>query len=267
MHLEKLQRYVCVGGLRVRVAEVGERDEPAVLLIHGLGGSMESWMNNLIPLSERLHIIALDLPGFGFSDKPPINYTPEYYSDFISTFVNSMNSQKVNLVGHSMGGLIVLETALSNPEIIDRLVLVDVAGIGDEAAEIIERSMGEDWTLDKLMKFYEDYIVGEHRVVDEELLKRSLKLYHEDLRLRHAYRCCLKFLGAGRGVERFSKVTHPTLIIWGSMDRLVPPEYGHRLHRVLKNSKLMIFKGAGHSPNAEVPEEFNQAIVDFILGK
>jgi len=86
-------------------------------------------MNNLIPLSGKLHVIALDLPGFGFSDKPPINYTPEYYSDFITTFVNSMNYQKVNLVGHSMGGLIVLETALSNPEIVDRLVLVDVAGV------------------------------------------------------------------------------------------------------------------------------------------
>ena len=266
MHFEKLQRYVSVGGLRVRVAEAGDRDEPAVLLIHGLGGSIESWMNNLIPLSERLHVMALDLPGFGFSDKPPINYTPEYYSDFISTFVNSMNRQKVNLVGHSMGGLIVLETALSNPEIVDRLILVDVAGIGDEAAEIIEKSMGVDWTLDKLTKFYEDYIIGEHRIVDKELLKRSLKLYHEDPRLRHAYRCCLKFLGAGRDVERFSGISHPTLIIWGSLDKLVPPKYGHRLHRVLKNSKLMIFKGAGHSPNVEVPKEFNQAIVDFILG-
>jgi len=266
MHLERLQRYVSVEGLRIRVAEAGDRSQPEVLLIHGLGGSIDSWTNNLIPLSERLHVIALDLPGFGLSDKPPINYTPEYYSDFITTFVNSMNCPKVNLVGHSMGGLIVLETALSNPEIVDRLVLVDVAGIGDETAEIIERSMGGDWTLDKLVRFYEDHVVGEHRIIDEELLKRSLKLYHEDPRLRHAYRCCLRFLGAGRGVERFSKIAHPTLIVWGSMDRLVPPEYGHRLHRVLKNSKLMIFKGAGHSPHVEVPKEFNQAIVDFILG-
>jgi len=266
MHLERLQRYVSVEGLMIRVAEAGDRSQPEVLLIHGLGGSIDSWTNNLIPLSERLHVIALDLPGFGLSDKPPINYTPEYYSDFITTFVNSMNCPKVNLVGHSMGGLIVLETALSNPEIVDRLVLVDVAGIGDETAEIIERSMGGDWTLDKLVRFYEDHVVGEHRIIDEELLKRSLKLYHEDPRLRHAYRCCLRFLGAGRGVERFSKIAHPTLIVWGSMDRLVPPEYGHRLHRVLKNSKLMIFKGAGHSPHVEVPKEFNQAIVDFILG-
>ena len=266
MHLEKLQRYVSVGGLRIRVAEAGDRDQPTVLLIHGLGGSIESWMKNLIPLSEKLHVIALDLPGFGLSDKPPINYTPEYYLDFISTFVDSMNYQKVNLVGHSMGGLIVLETALSNPEIVDKLVLVDVAGVGDEAAEIVERSMGGDWTLDKLMKFYENFIVGEHRVVDEELLKRSLKLYHEDPRLQHAYQCCLKFLGTRRCEEKFSKVAHPTLIIWGSMDRLVPPEYGHRLYRVLRNSKLIIFKGAGHSPHVEVPEEFNRAIVDFILG-
>ncbi|RLE78804.1 MAG: hypothetical protein DRJ36_04105 [Thermoprotei archaeon] len=264
MRFDGLQRYTLVGGLKIRVAEAGDRSKPAVLLIHGLGGSIESWMNNLIPLSERLHVIALDLPGFGFSDKPLITYTPRYYSDFISTFVNSMNYQKVSLVGHSMGGLIALETALSSPEIIDRLVLVDVAGIGDEAAEIIERSMGEDWTLDKLIKFYEDFIVGEHRIVDEDLLKRSLKLYHEDPRLRHAYRCCLKFLGARRDMERFSEVAHPTLIVWGSMDRLVPPEYGYRLHRVLKNSKLMIFKGAGHSPHVEVPERFNSAIIDFI---
>ena len=253
-----------IDGLRIRVAEAGDESESTILLIHGLGGSIESWMNNLIPLSERLHVVALDLPGFGFSDKPPINYTPEYYSDFISTFVNSMNYQKVNLVGHSMGGLIVLETALSSPEIVDRLILVDVAGIGDEAAEIIKKSMGENWTLSNLMRFYEDFIIGERRFVDEELLRASLELYHRDPHLRHAYRCCLNFLSTGRDVRRFSEITHPTLIIWGSMDRLVPPEYGYRLHRALRNSRLMIFKGVGHSPQAEAPERFNSAIMEFI---
>jgi len=265
MHFERVQRYVSVEGLKIRVVEAGDRNNPTILLIHGLGGSIESWRSNFTPLSKKLHVIALDLPGFGFSDKPMINYTPEYYSDFISTFVGLMNCQKVNLVGHSMGGLIVLETALSSPELVDRLVLVDVAGIGDEAAEIIKKNMGEDWTLDKLKKFYEDFIVGEQRIVDEELLKYSLKLYHEDPHLRHAYQCCLKFLGIKRDEQRFSEITHPTLILWGSMDRLVPPEHGYRLHRVLKNSRLIIFKGVGHSPHVEVPERFNSAIIDFIL--
>ncbi|RLG04309.1 MAG: hypothetical protein DRN68_09960 [Thaumarchaeota archaeon] len=265
MHFEKFQRHISVEGLRIRVAEAGDKNNPTILLIHGLGGAIESWMSNFIPLSKKLHVIALDLPGFGFSDKPLINYTLEYYSDFISVFASSMNCQKINLVGHSMGGLIVLETTLNNPELVDRLILVDVAGVGDEAAEIIKKHMGEDWTLDKLKKFYEDFIVGEYRTVDEELLKYSLKLYHEDPHLRHAYRCCLEFLGAKRNEERFSKITHPTLIIWGSMDRLVPPKYGYRLHRVLKNSRLMIFKGAGHSPHVEVPERFNSAIIEFIL--
>ena len=266
MYFDKLQRCVSVEGLKIRVAEAGDKNNPTVVLIHGLGGSIESWTCNLIPLSKKLHVIALDLPGFGLSDKPLINYTPEYYSDFICTFVDSMNYQKVNLVGHSMGGLIVLETALNNPELVDRLILVDVAGVGDEAAEIIKKNMGEDWTLDKLKKFYEDFIVGEYRIVDEELLRYSLKLYHEDPRLRYAYQCCLKFLGAKRNEERFSEIAHPTLIVWGSMDRLVPPEYGYRLHRVLRNSRLMIFKGVGHSPQAEVPERFNSAVMDFILG-
>ena len=143
--------------MKIRVVEAGDRNNPTILLIHGLGGSIESWRSNFTPLSKKLHVIALDLPGFGFSDKPMINYTPEYYSDFISTFVDLMNCQKVNLVGHSMGGLIVLETALSSPELVDRLILVDVAGIGDEAAEIIKKHMGEDWTLDKLKKFYDEF--------------------------------------------------------------------------------------------------------------
>jgi 2-hydroxy-6-oxonona-2,4-dienedioate hydrolase len=99
-------------------------------LVHGLGGSIESWINNINPIStEQLRVIILDLPGFGFSDKPKINYSISFYTTFVARFLNSLKIRSsVSIVGCSLGGHIATEVALNHPNLVCKLVLISPAG-------------------------------------------------------------------------------------------------------------------------------------------
>ncbi|MEP0825115.1 MAG: alpha/beta fold hydrolase, partial [Nitrososphaera sp.] len=115
-----------VGDIRVRYADLGSG--PPVLLIHGLGGSIESWTNNIEELAKTLRVIAIDLPGFGQSDKPKINYTIKFYRDFIVDFLEQLQVDKISIVGSSLGGHIAAEVAMSHSALVEKLILMSPAG-------------------------------------------------------------------------------------------------------------------------------------------
>src|SRR5262245_34907734 len=115
-----------IGKLRVCHVDLG-RGEP-VLLIHGLGGSIESWAHNIEELARNFRIIAVDLPGFGLSDKPRMIYTIRLYREFITQFLKHMRLDRVSIVGSSLGGQVAAEVAINHPSIVKKLVLISPAG-------------------------------------------------------------------------------------------------------------------------------------------
>ena len=251
------ESFIEVNGIRVRYVEKGSGKN--VILVHGLGGSLESWRNNLEHLSSMFRVVALDLPGFGFSDKPDVEYTPWFYADFLPKFLSRLGIRKACLVGHSMGGLVALATSIRHPEIVEKLVLVDAAGLDDWTAKVVREAMGEWWNMERLKRFYEEY-VGKP---DEKILELRLKLY-EDEGLRRAYLSALKALEKTISPEEVSKVSAPTLIIWGEGDRLTRPEGGVKLKSTIKGSRLVVFKDVSHTPHADKPEEFNKLVSEFL---
>ncbi|HEU4985105.1 MAG TPA: alpha/beta fold hydrolase, partial [Nitrososphaera sp.] len=101
--------FLDVDGLRVRYVDSGGSGLP-LLLVHGLGGAIESWTNNIGELAKKdLRVIALDLPGFGYSDKPKMNYTIKFYSDFVAKFVQALGLAPLAVVGSSLGGHVACE--------------------------------------------------------------------------------------------------------------------------------------------------------------
>ncbi|HEX2014248.1 MAG TPA: alpha/beta fold hydrolase, partial [Nitrososphaera sp.] len=103
-------RYLQVNDLSVRYVDRGSGK--TVILLHGLGGSIESWTNNIEPLSSEMRVIALDLPGFGFSDKPRLSYSIKFYTDFVAAFAKRLQLKRASIVGSSLGGQIAAELAL-----------------------------------------------------------------------------------------------------------------------------------------------------------
>ena len=108
-----------VGNLHIRYVDAGS-GEP-VLLIHGLGGSIESWTNNIGELAKSLRMIAVDLPGFGMSDKPKMSYTIKFFRDFVVQFLKLLQLEQASIVGSSLGGQIATEVAISHPSLIKKL--------------------------------------------------------------------------------------------------------------------------------------------------
>ena len=99
-----------------------------VILIHGLGGSIESWTNNIEELAKSLRVITVDLPGFGLSDKPKMSYSIKFYRDFVVRFLQLLQLDQVSMVGSSLGGHIAAEVAIDHPDLVRRLVLISPPG-------------------------------------------------------------------------------------------------------------------------------------------
>ena len=125
-------RYIDVDGVRTHYVVAGQG--PPVVFIHGLGASMVAWRENIVPLSERLSVYALDLAGHGDSEKPNVEYSISFGVRYMLHFLDALDLQQVALVGNSMGGTLALATALEHAERVNRLVLVDTASLGREVA-------------------------------------------------------------------------------------------------------------------------------------
>ena len=116
-------RFTTIGNLHIRYIDNNQSGSP-VLLIHGLGGSLESWTKNIESLSTRYRVIALDLPGFGLSDKPRTDYTVDFYVNFLIKFIKKLKIKRPFLIGSSLGGHIVVELVIRNPKLVDKVVLI-----------------------------------------------------------------------------------------------------------------------------------------------
>ncbi|RLI30010.1 hypothetical protein DRO53_00315 [Candidatus Bathyarchaeota archaeon] len=254
--------YLEVGKLRVRYLVRGE-GKP-VILVHGLGGSIESWGANIDALASHFKVYVFDLPGFGFSDKPRIQYRIGFFTSFLHDFMETLKIERASLVGNSLGGLISLCFTCDYPSKVEKLVVECSAGLETGARETIMRFMGEWWTMESLKSFYE-FVYGEPSKVKEEILRLRLRiLSHPDA--KYAYKSILNMPYEWADLpEKLRKLKNPTLIVWGEKDRLIPVEYAYKLHSLLANSKLLIFKDAGHVPHAEKAEEYNREVAKFLL--
>ena len=254
--------YVNIRGFKVRCLIKGEGKD--LVLIHGLGGSIESWRYNIDYLSSKgFRVVAPDLIGFGLSEKPRINYTLDLFVEQIRELIASLNLKEVNLVGHSLGGLVSLSLTLKHPEVIDKLVIENSAGLERKSREIIEKFMGDWWTKDKLKKFYE-YIGHDPSRISDEILELRMKMYEKD-EAKYAYKSTLNMSfnceEFKRGLEKIDK---PTMIIWGAKDRLIPVRYAYEFNKLIKRSKLVVIQNAGHTPHAEAYEIYNKLIDKFL---
>ena len=121
------EKYITVNGVRVRYVVKG--NSSPVILLHGFGEFLESWAFNIDPLSEHYRVYALDLPGHGLSEKPAIDYSLPAAVKFIAAFMQAVGIGRASLIGHSIGGLIRLKTAISSPDRVDKIIPVDSVGL------------------------------------------------------------------------------------------------------------------------------------------
>jgi 2-hydroxy-6-oxonona-2,4-dienedioate hydrolase len=249
-----------VFGQNIHYFEAGQG--PAVILLHGLGAVKEVWMPSFGALSPKYHVYAIDQLGFGHSDKPLLDYKIATFVDFLHGFMEAQNIGKATLVGNSLGGWIALDFAAQYPAMVDKLVLVDSAGLPWTKASTIDlnpsslaatRTMLESLFYDKKMVadgFVRQVFAGRMSNNDGYTIQRTV---------------------AGFATPQFedgklSSIHAPTLVVWGRQDELIPLASGENLRDGITGAKLVVFEQCGHVPQLEKPAEFNQALLEF-LGK
>jgi pimeloyl-ACP methyl ester carboxylesterase len=254
-----------------------------VVLVHGLGNSSLVWRRVIPGLARTHRVIAPDLPGFGHS--APLNGRPvlDTYSDFLAELIERTGrGVPAAVVGNSVGGAVALRLALTRPDLVSRLVLVDPAGVGQGVPSwwrlvrfeplvrllsavpltltprpLLERVIGEAY---RRMAFADPSHVSE----------RSVRLFAERLNsrerihgfLRSAHDIVSAFEGEVAKLERSLPV--PVLAVWGRQDRLVPLHDALALLERIGGLEIRIIEDAGHSPQLESPDDFLDAVSPFL---
>jgi pimeloyl-ACP methyl ester carboxylesterase len=271
-------RFITVHGYRraLRVAGSG----PPVVLIHGIGGSSETWQS-VIPALARHHlVIAPDLLGHGRSDRPRADYSVAAYANGIRDLLAVLGIARTTLVGHSLGGGVAMQFAYQFPEHTERLVLVDSGGAGPEVSAALRLMTlpGAVHLLSLLAmptaRFQAGVVVGLLRMLGTDLGQDApdlLRMFDTlpDARSRSAFIRSLRAVVDWRGqvitfLDRcYLNRAMPTLLVWGSRDAVVPVRQARRAHNAMPGSRLEIFDGVGHFPFHSDPARFITLLEEF----
>ncbi len=260
--IEILMREIVIASRRIFFKDIQPSLKPpqaALVLIHGAGGSHLTWRRQFDALSERFRVIALDLPGHGLSEGSGETAIGKY-AEYVLELLESLGLSRVVLGGHSMGGAIALEIALSHPEKLGGLVLVGT-GAKLRVLPAIFSVLKEDFNLaiENMAQFTFGPEAPEE-LLDEE--KQLLAGNSSDLLVKD-FTACDRFDVMGR-VE---SIDLPALIICGTEDRLTPRKYSEYLHQRIANSELALFEGCGHMPMLEQSNKFNDCVSSFLTGR
>ena len=231
-----------------------------LVLIHGLGDRDESWA----PMLKRLkragfHVYAPDLLGYGRSPKPSdSDYSIDTQERFVYDFIQSLGLQKTNIGGWSMGGWITLKLALDHPELIDRVVVYDSAGVKFEAGDTSVFHPNDEEDVEKLFSRMEPgmslplhYRRGILKSLQEEqwVVDRSLSS-----------------MLSGKALldESLPSLKEPLLIVWGKNDQLTPLAAAETMHTLVPTSELDILEGCGHLAPGRCSVRASSATADFL---
>jgi len=267
--------FIDVDGVKIHYQEKGT-GTPLVLL-HGYTSSTYSWKDVFEPLSKSFHVIAVDLKGFGLSEKPDGDYSRRAQATLVAHLLAQLNIDKAWLCGNSMGGEVALNVAVANPQRVAGLILIDSAGVEVPGRGSLTPSyllipvVGRVLTAlalrsDKLVRegleksFYDRSKVTNDRVA----------AYYLPLKTRGGQLAALRArTQAGQfPVEpEVGKINVETLILWGAQDALIPVTAGHKLNALIKGSKLVTIENCGHLPQEEMPARVVAEITQFISGR
>ena len=258
-----------IDGTRLRMIDSG--NGTPVVFIHGIGASMYSWRHQLSPvLSAGYRVIAFDNRGFGFSEQPAHGYHNADYVRLVVALLDSLRISSAVLVGHSMGGAIAAEVALTHPDRVRGLVLIDAAGYGVRWPGVLKVAR---WPFIGAVatsfrgRWFTKRILRSSFADPDKVTEADVDQYYAPVPQREfgrALRGVLREFRFDSLGGRLARVQTPTLILWGAADRWIPLRDGARFSRELPRSEFVVIERSGHNVAEESPERVNQLLVDFL---
>ena len=247
-----------------------------LLFIHGLGSSSIAWREIPDALSKNFHTIAIDLIGFGGSDKPKTaDYTIKGFSRFIEDFLRKAigigKNEKICIVGHSLGGYIASEVAIENQDLIEKIILIDSSGMLDGPTPLLKQYLAAATETnpilryDKIKRVFEDMYASPSR-----LLPLVIDLFNyviEKPGAKYAFEAAFHNSTTTKiEPQRLKQIENiPCLIIWGTEDNLIPVEYADKFMQVLYHAEFEKIEDAGHSPFVEKTAKVYERLRTFLI--
>jgi pimeloyl-ACP methyl ester carboxylesterase len=281
-------QFVATRSGRVFLQQTGPADGPPVILIHGTAAWSGLWRNTMERLAQRnLRVIAIDVPPFGFSERPnPPDYSRAAQADRIADVLDALKIDRATLVGHSFGAGPTVETVLRHPQKVRGLVLV-AGALGVSSGPASDPDGAVAWVLDQ--PWLRDTLVA--ATATNPLLTRTLlatMLHRKEqattevaailqvpMTLKNSTRdlggWLKSFLAADRTAlsasrDRYGDLKVPTVLIWGDHDTLTPLAQGRDIQGLIAGSQIVVLPGIGHIPQVEDPEGFAKILGDTLTG-
>ncbi len=255
-------RSVTVNGVHVHYEVEGPAQGPTVVLIHGLGGRAEDWAN-LAPYFARagFRVYMPDLPGYGRSERPVrFSYSVPDEAEIVVSFLDAMGLKQVNLGGWSMGGWVVQIVAARHPERVSRLMLFDSAGIYEKP--LWDTKLFTSKTPAQLEQL-EALLMPNPPPIPGFVARDILRITKE-----HAWvieRALTTMLtGQDATDSLLPQLKMPVLILWGKEDHITPVEQGQKIHSLVPQSELDVFKGCGHLAPQQCTGEMGPIVAAFV---
>ena len=225
-----------------------------LVFLHGWGVDSKLWFKIYPELTKKNYsMYFIDLPGFGQSQVPDTVYDVDDYKKIVSEFIKKLGLKNINLIGHSFGGRITIKLAAENPEFLEKIILVDTAGIITASkikkitalmAKVISPIFKPNFMQPLRKKLY--LLIGSEYLENEKLSEIFSRVVSENL------------------TRLLTSIKKPTLIIWGKNDQVTPLYYGELMNKLIPKSKLVIFENAGHFSFMDEPEKFVEELIKFI---
>lgn len=245
---------------------------PSVVLIHGSGPGVSAWANwrSTMPhLARRFRVVAPDVLGFGYTARPAgQRYALRTWTEHLIRFLDALGLERVSAVGNSFGGALALSLAAHHPDRIDRLVLMGSVGTAFDLTSGLDAVWGFEPSRDA-MRTLLDLFVYDPTLVSDDLADLRLAAATRP-GVQEAYRAMFPAprqtaVEALRlGDELVRQIPHPTLIVHGREDRVIPLSSSQRLHELIDRSRLEVFDRCGHWTQIEHADAFNRLVTDFL---
>lgn len=265
------QYYIDANGIRTRVLEAGE-GQPLVF-VHGTGGHLEAYARNFRRLSENFRVIAYDMVGHGYSEKPDRPYTIDYLSDHLVGLANALGLKKFSLSGESLGGWVAAWTAAHHPDLVDKLILNTPGNVTNKPE--VMKQVKESTIKAVIEATYEnvrarlEWLFLDKSFVTDELVSIRYNIYTQPEFKKAVYHIvCLQDWEIRKdyawGPEWCGKIACPTLLLWTDNDPTGTIDEAMILKKWIPGSQLHVINEAGHWPQWEKAGEFNDAHRTFL---
>lgn len=274
------ERFYDVGGVRTRVIEAGRADQPALVLIHGTGGHAETYCRNLGPLSAHFRVLAIDLIGHGYTDRPAAAPDVAGYARHVVGLLDALGIEKAHVSGESLGAMVAAWVGIAHPERVHRVVMntgtlarPDAAGQAQlDDLEQRTLALAEHGVTRGAIRHRMNWLVADPSRMTDEMIECRLRIYAQEGMLDCVARIMSSVVGMLRGDHAgefmapgvLGRLQRPTLVLWTEDNPGQTTDLAERVSKDIPDGRFEVLTDCAHWPQFERPDVFNETHIGFL---